>query len=639
MTDSAQGIPVWDLPASPGCLTTPSLQRMRTRMTPIEKIRNIAIIAHVDHGKTTLVDAMFKGAHMFRDNQRVQERAMDSNDQERERGITILAKTTSLHWGGYRFNIVDTPGHADFGGEVERVLSMVDSVLLVVDAFDGPMPQTKFVTRKALALGLRPIVVINKVDRPGARPLWAQDAVLDLLIELGATEEQLDFPCVFASAKEGYAMMDINDPSETLDPLFDTIVKCVPAPTGDPEAPLQMLLTLMDWSDFVGQIGIGRIVNGTIRVGETVSIVKRDGSIQTNRVTQLYGFEGLTRIQLQEAGAGEIIALAGIPEIRVGETIASLTDPKALEYVDIDEPTISMMFMVNTGPFSGQDGKHVQSRRIRERLTKELQHNVALRVEDTDSPDCWKVSGRGELHLSVLIETMRREGFELCVSRPEVILHVDEATGEKLEPYEDVTIDIPEAYMGVTMEHMGNRKAEMQDMGNEGGRLRLHFKIPSRGLIGFRSEFMTDTRGEGILHSLFSHYGPYKGELPGRKNGVLISMDACDAVGFALMNLEERGVIFIHPQTKCYEGMIVGEHARENDLVVNVGKAKKLSNMRASGSDEATRLTPPREHTLEQALEYIELDELVEVTPNFIRMRKRVLDSNDRKKSEKRSEA
>ncbi|WP_243294282.1 MULTISPECIES: translational GTPase TypA [Geothrix] len=608
-------------------------------MTSLEKIRNIAIIAHVDHGKTTLVDALFKGAHMFRDNQRVQERAMDSNDQERERGITILAKTTSLHWGGYRFNIVDTPGHADFGGEVERVLSMVDSVLLVVDAFDGPMPQTKFVTRKALALGLRPIVVINKVDRPGARPLWSQDQVFDLLIELGATEEQLDFPCVFASAKQGYAMLDMNDASENLDPLFDTIVKHCPHPQGSPDAPLQMLVTLMDWSDFVGQIGIGRIVNGRLKVGETVAVVKRDGSVQQHKVTQLYGFEGLSRIQQTEASAGEIVALAGIPDIRVGETIADAASPVALTYVDIDEPTISMMFMVNAGPFAGQDGKHVQSRRIRERLQKELQHNVALRVEDTDSPDSFKVSGRGELHLSVLIETMRREGFELCVSRPEVILHTDPETGEKLEPYEDVTIDIPEAFMGVVMEHMGNRKAEMQDMGNEGGRLRLHFKIPSRGLIGFRSEFMTDTRGEGILHSLFSHYGPYKGELPGRKNGVLISMESCEAVGFALMNLEERGVIFIHPNTRCYEGMIVGEHARENDLVVNVAKGKKLSNMRASGSDEATRLTPPREHTLEQALEYIEADELVEVTPNFIRMRKRVLDTNERKKSEKRTEA
>ena len=605
-------------------------------MTAIEKIRNVAIIAHVDHGKTTLVDAMFKGAHMFRDNQRVQERAMDSNDQERERGITILAKTTSMHWGGFRFNIVDTPGHADFGGEVERVLSMVDSVLLVVDAFDGPMPQTKFVTRKALALGLRPIVVINKVDRPGARPHWAQDQVFDLLIELGANDEQLDFPCVFASAREGYAMLDPNDASETLDPLFDTIVKHCPMPKGSADAPLQMLVTLMDYNDFVGQIGIGRIVNGTLKVGDTVSLVKRDSSVQQHRVTQLYGFEGLTRVQLQLGSAGEIVALAGIPDIRVGETIASLENPEALGYVDIDEPTIAMMFMVNTGPFAGQDGKYIQSRRIRERLTKELQHNVALRVEDTDSPDSWKVSGRGELHLSVLIETLRREGFELCVSRPEVILHTDPVTGEKLEPYEDVTIDIPELYMGVTMEHMGNRKAEMQDMGNEGGRLRLHFKIPSRGLIGFRSEFMTDTRGEGIIHSLFSHYGPYKGELPGRKNGVLISMETCEAVGFALMNLEERGIIFINPGMRCYEGMIVGEHARENDLVVNAAKGKKLSNMRASGSDEATRLTPPKEHTLEQALEYIEWDELVEVTPNFIRMRKRVLDTSERKKFEKR---
>jgi len=608
-------------------------------MTPIEKFRNIAIIAHVDHGKTSLVDAMFKAAHVFRDNQRVVEQAMDSNDQERERGITILAKTTAIHWGGYRFNIVDTPGHADFGGEVERVLSMVDSVLLVVDAFDGPMPQTKFVTRKALALGLKPIVVINKVDRPGARPMWTQDAVFDLLIELGAHDEQLDFPTVFTSAKLGYALHDVNDNPEGMDPLFDTIVKHCPRPKGDPDQPLQMQVTLMDYNDFVGQIGVGRIFNGTIKIGDQVSLVKRDGAVQQHKVTMLYGFEGLTRVNLTEAGAGNIIALAGIPDIRVGETIASLENPVAVPYVDIDEPTISMMFMVNTGPFAGQDGKYTQSRRIRERLTKELQYNVALRVEDTASADSWKVSGRGELHLSVLIETMRRENFELCVSRPEVIIHTNPETGEKEEPYEDLQVDVPEAYMGVVMEKLGSRKAEMQDMGNEMGRVRLHFKIPSRGLIGYRSEFLTDTRGEGILNSIFSHYGPYRGEMPSRKNGVLISMEACESVGFAIMNLEDRGKFFIHPGTKCYEGMIVGEHARENDLVVNVAKGKKLSNMRASGSDEATRLTPPREHTLEQALEYIESDELVEVTPNFIRMRKRVLDTNERKKSEKRSDA
>ncbi len=608
-------------------------------MTPIEKIRNVAIIAHVDHGKTTLVDSLFKSAHVFRDNQRVQECAMDSNDQERERGITILAKTTSVHWGGYRFNIVDTPGHADFGGEVERVLSMVDSVLLVVDAFDGPMPQTKFVTRKALALGLRPIVVINKVDRPGARPLWAQDQVFELLIELGANDAQLDFPCVFASAKQGYAMRDVNDASETMDPLFDTIVEHCPQPKGSAEEPLQMLVTLMDWSDYVGQIGIGRVFNGTLKVGDPVVLVKRDGSLENHKVTMLYGFDGLARVQLQEAGAGEIVALAGIPDIRVGETIASPEKPEGLPYVDIDEPTIAMMFMVNNGPFAGQDGKHTQSRRIRERLTKELQHNVALRVEDTDSPDCWKVSGRGELHLSVLIETMRRENFELCVSRPEVIIHVDPETGEKQEPYEDVTIDVPESCMGVVMEKLGARKAEMQDMGQEMGRVRLHFKIPSRGLIGYRSEFLTDTRGEGILNSLFSHYGPFRGDMPGRKNGVLISMDQCEAVGYAIMNLEDRGVFFIEPGTKCYEGMVVGEHARDNDLVVNVAKGKKLTNMRASGSDDATRLTPPRVMTLEQAIEFIAEDELVEITPNHIRLRKRILDANERKKAERRDNA
>jgi len=607
-------------------------------MTPIEKIRNIAIIAHVDHGKTTLVDALFKNARVFRENQRVTERAMDSNDQERERGITILAKCTSIHWGGFRFHIVDTPGHADFGGEVERVLSMVDSVLLVVDAFDGPMPQTKFVTRKALALGLRPIVVINKIDRPGARPLWAQDQVFELLIDLGASDEQLDFPCVFASAKQGYAMLDVNENSETLDPLFDTIIRSCPHPQGSVDKPTQMLVTLMDYSDYVGQIGIGRIFNGQISIGDQVALVKRNGSIENHKVTMLYGFDGLQRVAREKAYVGEIVAIAGIPDIRVGETIASPQSPEAIPYVDIDQPTISMVFQVNDGPFVGQDGKHTQSRRLRERLTKELQHNVALRVEDTDSPDRWKVSGRGELHLSVLIESMRREGFELCVSRPEVITQINPETGEREEPFEDVTIDVPDSYMGVVMEKLGARKAEMQDMSQDLGRVRLHFKIPSRGLIGYRSEFLTDTRGEGILNSLFSHYGPHKGELPRRKNGVLISMDQCEAVGFAIMNLEDRGIFFIEPGAKCYEGMIVGQHAKDNDLVVNVAKSKKLTNMRASGSDEATRLTPPRILTLEQAIEFIDDDELVEITPNFIRLRKRILDVHERKKSEKRSE-
>ncbi len=605
-------------------------------MDYIQSIRNIAIIAHVDHGKTTLVDAMFKATHTFRDNQRMQERAMDSNDQERERGITILAKTTSVKWNDYRFNIVDTPGHADFGGEVERVLSMVDSVLLVIDSFDGPMPQTKFVTRKALALGLRPIVVINKVDRPGARPLWSQERVLDLLIELDANDDQLDFPCVFASAKNGYAMMSMDESSTDMNALFQTIAEQCPPPQGSPSANLQMLVTLMDYNDFVGQIGIGRVVNGEIEVGRNVSLIKQNGDIQMHKITQLYGFEGLSRVPLAKGQSGDIVAIAGIADIRVGETISSVEQPDALPYVQIDEPTISMMFMVNNGPFSGQDGKNVQSRRIRERLMKELQHNVALRVEDTDSPDCFKVSGRGELHLSVLIENMRREDFELCVSRPEVIIHTNPDTGVKEEPYEDLVVDVPDLYMGIVMEKLGQRKAEMQDMGNEGGRLRLHFKIPSRGLIGYRTEFMTDTRGEGIMNALFSHYGPFKGELPGRKNGVLVAMETAEAVGFALMNLEDRGVIFLHPQTKCYEGMIVGEHSRENDLVVNIAKGKKLSNMRASGSDDATRLTPPREHTLEQALEYIADDELVEVTPHYIRMRKRILDANERKKIEKK---
>jgi GTP-binding protein len=605
-------------------------------MLPIEKIRNVAIIAHVDHGKTTLVDAMFKGAHVFRDNQRVAERAMDSNDQERERGITILAKCTSIHWGGFRFHIVDTPGHADFGGEVERVLSMVDSVLLVVDAFEGPMPQTKFVTRKALALGLRPIVVINKVDRPGSRPIWAQDKVFDLLAELGASDEQLDFPCVFASAKHGFATHGPNDGQETLGPLFDTIIQHCPHPKGSADEPAQMLVTLMDYSDYIGQIGIGRIFNGRISTGNQVVLVKRDGSVENHKITSLHGFEGLQRVARESASAGEIIAISGIPDIRVGETIASPQLPIALPYVDIDQPTISMLFQVNDGPFVGQDGKYTQSRRLRERLSKELRHNVALRVEDTESPERWKVSGRGELHLSVLIETMRREGFELCVSRPEVITRQNPETGEKEEPFEDIAVDVPEAYMGLVIEKLGSRKAEMMDMSQELGRVRLRFIIPSRGLVGYGSEFLTDTRGEGVLNGIFSHYGPYKGELPGRKNGVLISMSQCEAVGFAIMNLEERGIFLIEPGTRCYEGMIVGLHNRENDLVVNVAKGKKLTNIRASGSDEATRLTPARILSLEQAIEFIDDDELVEVTPNFIRLRKKILAAHERKKSEKR---
>jgi GTP-binding protein len=513
---------------------------------------------------------------------------------------------------------------------------MADSVLLVVDAFDGPMPQTKFVTRKALALGLRPIVVINKIDRPGARPLWAQDQVFELLMELGATDYQMDFPTVFASAKHGYAMLDVNDAADSLDPLFDAIIGHCPHPKGSPDAPAQMLVTLMDYSDYVGQIGIGRVFNGLVSAGDQVALVKRDGSIENHKITMLYGFEGLTRVQRESVGAGEIVAIAGIPNIRVGETIASLQSPEAIPYVDIDLPTISMVFQVNDGPFVGMDGKYTQSRRIRERLSKELQHNVALRVEDTDSPDRWKVSGRGELHLSVLIESMRREGFELCVSRPEVITRVNPDTGEKEEPYEDVTVDVPEEYMGTVMEKLGARKAEMQDMSQELGRVRLHFKVPSRGLIGYRGEFLTDTRGEGMLNSVFSHYGPHRGELPGRKNGVLISMDQCEAVGFAIMNLEDRGVFFIEPGTKCYEGMVVGQHARDNDLVVNVAKGKKLTNMRASGSDDATRLTPPKLFTLEQAIEFIDDDELVEITPNFVRLRKKILDAHERKKSEKR---
>jgi len=599
-----------------------------------QNIRNIAIIAHVDHGKTTLVDAMLKQSGIFRENEVITERVMDSNDLEKERGITILSKNLSIHHGGLKINIVDTPGHADFGGEVERVLKMVDSVLLLVDAFDGPMPQTRFVLKKSLDLGLRPIVVINKIDRPGARPEQVVDMVFDLFCELNADEHQLDFAIIYASAKNGYAKRELEDESTNLEPLFEMIAERVSAPEADPEAPFQMLVTSIDYNDYIGRIATGKIFNGRIRAGETIAAVHRDGTTTRGRISKLLGYEGLKQIEMEDASAGDIITIAGFDSIGIGETFADAAEPVALPYVAIDEPTLSMNFMVNDSPFAGKEGKYVTSRNIRERLMKELRTNVSLRVEDTENTDTFKVSGRGELHLSILIENMRREGFELAVSKPEVILR--EVDGILCEPMEYLSIDVPEEHQGTVIEKLGTRKAEMVSMQPMEGTNRLEFVIPARGLIGFRTEFLTDTRGTGVMNHTFHEYGPYKGPIGGRKNGVLIAMDACETVAYSLFNLQERGTLFVAPGTDVYEGMIIGQNAKENDLVVNAGKGKKLTNVRASGSDEAIRLTPPRLLTLEQALEFIDDDELVEVTPKSIRLRKKYLDANERKKSEKK---
>jgi len=600
-------------------------------MTAISQIRNIAIIAHVDHGKTTLVDALFKGAHTFRDNQKVQERAMDSNDQERERGITILAKTTSLQWHDYRFNIVDTPGHADFGGEVERVLSMVDSVLLVVDAFDGPMPQTKFVTRKALALGLRPIVVINKVDRPGARCDWVINQTFDLFDKLGATDEQLDFPVVYASALNGYATLDLNKPSPDMRPLFDTVLKHVPAPEADVDAPLQLQISALDYSSFVGRIGVGRIKRGRIKPGQEVMVLAGSNTPKKARVNQVLGFRGIERVLLDEATAGDIVLINGIEEIGIGVTIADVNKPEALPMPKVDEPTLTMNMLVNSSPLAGQEGKFVTSRQIRDRLNKELLTNVALRVEDTQDTDVFLLAGRGELHLTILLENMRREGFEMAVGKPRVVFR--EIDGVKCEPYEVLTVDVEDSNQGAVMEELGRRRGDLQDMQPDGhGRVRLEYRIPARGLIGFQSEFMTLTRGTGIMAHVFDDYAPVKPDMPGRRNGVLISAEYGEAVAYALWNLEERGRMFVSPGDKLYEGMIIGIHSRDNDLVVNPIKGKKLTNVRASGTDEAVRLTPPVRLTLESAVEFIDDDELVEITPQSIRLRKRFLTENERKR-------
>jgi GTP-binding protein len=604
-------------------------------------IRNLAIIAHVDHGKTTLVDQMLRQAGAFRANQQVEERVMDSNPLERERGITILAKNTAVRWQGTKINIVDTPGHADFGGEVERILRMVDGVLILVDAAEGPMPQTRFVTRKALALGLRPIVAINKIDRSDAEPLRVHDEVLGLFIDLEATHEQLDAPFLYTSSRAGTATSDLKQPGTDLTPLFQTILDYVPEPKGDPEEPFQMLVSTLDFSSFIGRIAIGRIERGRVRVGDNVvllplgapGLVPEGEDVERNRVTRLYTFDGLNRVEVQEAEAGDIVALSGFEKIEIGKTFTSVDVPERMEGIAVEEPTISVDFIVNNGPFAGRDGKYVTSRQLRDRLFRELERNVALRVEETDSPDTHTVSGRGELHLGILMETMRREGFEFQVSRPRVITKLG-PDGERLEPYEELTVDVPEDYMGVVMEKLGPRRTEMMEMKNPGqGMVRMSFRIPARGLFGYRSEFLTDTRGTGVMHHRFLDYGPWAGPLAGRKRGVLIADREGTVVAFALGNLQERAQMFVAPGDLVYEGLIAGENSRPGDLDVNVTKEKKLSNMRTTATDENVILEPPRQITLEYALEYIEEDELIEVTPKTIRLRKRVLPANDRKKA------
>jgi GTP-binding protein len=625
-------VPIWYVWSALG--ETSFLARPKPLYSKAMQIRNIAIIAHVDHGKTTLVDKMLRQAGAFRENQVVEERVMDSNPLERERGITILAKNTSVRWRGTKINIVDTPGHADFGGEVERILRMVDGVLLVVDAFDGPMPQTRFVLRKALALGRTPIVVINKIDRPGADPMRVHDEVLDLFIELEADEAQLDAPVVYASAREGVATMDLDVAPVDLTPLFDTIVAHVPPPPGDARGPYQMLVSTIDYSPYLGRLGIGRIERGTVRVGDGVALlpIETTRPVERARVTKLYAYEGLERIEVPEASAGEIVALAGLEGVEIGLTVTDVERQERLAGIAVEEPTISVDFVVNNSPFAGKEGKFVTSRQLRERLYRELEKNVALRVEDTESTDAWSVSGRGELHLTILMETMRREGYEFQVSRPRVIIR-EGADGERLEPYEELAIDVPEEYLGAVIEKLGTRRAEMLEMKNPGqGLVRLLYRIPARGLFGYRSEFMTDTRGTGIMHHRFLEYGPWAGPLAGRLRGTLVSMEAGTIVAFALANLAERATLFVSPGDAVYEGMIVGENSRPGDMDVNPTREKKLTNMRSKSSDENIQLEPPRELTLEGALEYIEDDELIEITPQSIRLRKRFLSANDRKK-------
>ncbi len=595
-----------------------------------EDIRNIAIIAHVDHGKTTLVDAMLKQSGIFRSNEHVEERVMDSGDLERERGITILSKNTAVMHNGVKINILDTPGHADFGGEVERVLTMVDGVLLLVDAYEGPMPQTKYVLRKALEQHLKPIVVINKIDRPDQRVDEVIDEVLDLFIELDADEDQLEFPVVLASARNGIAKLSMDEESDNLEPLFKVILENIPAPDVDVDAPLQMLVNTLDWDDYVGRIVVGRVVRGTIHNGENIMLLD-EGTQRRGKIGRLYSYQGLKRVETDTVQAGDIVALIGLADANIGDTIADVDQPEALKGIKIDEPTLSMIFYVNNSPFAGKEGEFVTSRHLRDRLFKEVETNVSMRVEETDSPDAYKVSGRGELHLSILIETMRREGYELQVGKPKVIMHRDE-TGTLLEPMEALTIDVPQDYMGAVMEALGLRKAELQNMTEMAGYLRMEFKIPARGLIGFRNQFLTDTKGNGIMNHVFAGYEDYKGDIPGRTRGSLVAFESGETTSYGIGNAQERGIMFVVPAEKIYEGQLVGENSREDDMDVNPCKKKHVSNMRASGSDDAIRLIPPKTFSLEQALEHINDDELVEVTPKSIRMRKKVLDRLERGK-------
>ncbi|MFQ6404542.1 translational GTPase TypA [Methylophilus sp. 'Pure River'] len=597
-------------------------------------LRNIAIIAHVDHGKTTMVDKLLQQSGTFASHQAVTERVMDSNDLEKERGITILAKNTALTYEGTHINIVDTPGHADFGGEVERVLGMVDGVLLLVDAVDGPMPQTRFVTKKALALGLKPIVVINKVDRPSARPDWVINHTFDLFANLGATDEQLDFPVVYASALNGFATLDMSKPSDNMRALFDTILSHVEPPKGDSEAPLQLQISALDYSTYTGRLGVGRVTNGRIKPGQVVAVMREDEQVAQGRINQVLGFKGLERVPVEEAEAGDIVIISGIEEIGIGFTICDRDKPVGLPHLGVDEPTLTMDFMVNTSPLAGTEGKFITSRQIRDRLTKELLVNVALRVEDTEDTDVFRVSGRGELHLTILLENMRREGFEIAVGKPRVVFR--EINGEKCEPYEILTVDLEDENQGAVMEELGRRRGEMSNMESDGnGRTRLEYRIPARGLIGFQGEFLTLTRGTGLMAHIFDEYAPVKADMPGRRNGVLISAEQGEAVAYALWKLQDRGKMFSSPGDRLYEGMIIGIHSRDNDLVVNPIKGKQLTNVRASGTDEAVRLIPPVSLSLESAVEFIDDDELVEITPKTIRLRKRFLLEHERKRAGK----
>ncbi len=600
-----------------------------------QNIRNIAIIAHVDHGKTTLVDALLRQSHIFRENEQVQERVMDSNDQEKERGITILSKNTSVMHGDVKINIVDTPGHADFGGEVERVLKTVDGVLLLVDAFEGAMPQTREVLKKSLALGLKPIVVINKIDRPGATPEKVVDQVIELFIELDATDEQLDFPVVYASAKNGIAKMDLNDETEDLSCLFETMIKTIQAPNCDEEGPAQMLVSNIDYDDYVGRIAVGRVERGSITTGMPVSICGKEDKITQGRIAKVYTHVGLNKVEVEEGKAGDIIELAGLPDINIGDTICDFNHPEKIPFVDIDEPTVSMTFSVNNGPFAGKEGQFITSRHIRDRLFKELERNVSLRVKETDTPDSFEVSGRGELHLSVLIETMRREGFELLVSRPKVI--IKEIDGVKSEPIENLVVNVPDDCVGNVIEKLGRRKAEMVNMEPaEAGHTKIEFKIPARGLIGYRTEFLTDTKGEGTMNHIFDSYQPFKGDIQARVRGTIVAFENGKSVTYGLYNAQDKGELFIGPGVEVYEGMIVGLNARGEDLAINVCKEKHLTNTRASGSDDALRLVPPIQMSLEKAIEFIQDDELVEITPESIRLRKKILDSKERERANRR---